>query len=365
MVVLRQVNIDLHNKKNKMNPPSEKIYDLTRKSIMRYFGPIWAASGALGFFGERYWFHDFLKLIPGYTYDDVTLVTKTTTLNANVGNMKMRNDGITPSDYFPDCVVVKHSKNVSLNSVALSGPGLRALLGRDIWQQRTDPFFLSIMAIGETLKDRQKEIAEIACILETAKIDFNERVGIQLNVSCPNVNISHSELSEEITRSLDYLQYISWPVIVKVNALTPIPVMIEAQKHPAFYGVCVSNTIPWGAIPERIPWSDLFGSEVSPLKKRGYSAGGLSGEPLLRLTQDWVWNARRLGFKKHINAGGGILKAEDVDVLFDMGADSVFVGSIVYHKPYNLRGIIKRAHDRWREKNKIVDIIERKSVGAR
>ena len=42
------------------------------------YGPIWAASGALGFFGEGYWFHTF-----GPSLDKLTFVAKTVTLEGN------------------------------------------------------------------------------------------------------------------------------------------------------------------------------------------------------------------------------------------------------------------------------------------
>jgi dihydroorotate dehydrogenase len=85
---------------------------------------------------------------------------------------------------------------------------------------------------------------------------------------------------------------------------------------------------------------------VSPLEERGFSAGGLGGAPLLPLVADWVKRVRVAGFTKHINAGGGVLCANDVDTLADAGADSVFLGSIAMLRGWRVRSAIKRAHKR-------------------
>jgi len=53
------------------------------------FGPVWGASGVLGFFGEGYWYHRYWKPF-GLNFSGVTFVAKTTTLKERSGNMPLK-----------------------------------------------------------------------------------------------------------------------------------------------------------------------------------------------------------------------------------------------------------------------------------
>ncbi|MEK7078406.1 MAG: hypothetical protein AAB911_02450, partial [Patescibacteria group bacterium] len=113
---------------------------------------------------------------------------------------------------------------------------------------------------------------------------------------------------------------------------------VDIANHSACDAICISNTIPWGQLPDRIDWEGLFGSKISPLAHLG--GGGLSGKPLLPLVIDWITKARRVGLRKHINAGGGILSIKDGMKVFMAGADSISLGSIAFLRPWRVEGII-------------------------
>src|SRR5206468_9776189 len=130
--------------------------------------------------------------------------------------------------------------------------------------------------------------------------------------------------------------------IAKISATLSMDAALAIQDHPGCDAICVSNSIPWGELPGRIDWRGLFGDE-SPLKEFG--GGGLSGAPLLAIVADWVREARSRGFRKPINAGGGILRPNDVDVLLDAGASSVFVGSIAMLRGWRLQRTIRHANE--------------------
>ena len=103
------------------------------------YGPVQAASGAQGWFGEGYWYH---KWVPGLNWKGCTFVSKTTTLHARKGNMEVDERG-RAKRLLPKCIVVKMRKGVVLNSVGLSGPGAEALFMMGGLQRRMRPFFLS------------------------------------------------------------------------------------------------------------------------------------------------------------------------------------------------------------------------------
>ncbi len=306
------------------------------------FGPVWAASGVQGFFGEGYWFHRFWKPF-GLDFDGVTFVAKTTTLGPNVGNMPLKRD-FTPEERFPKCIVVKPFQGAVLNSVGLSGPGAMALFRRGLWQLRRDPFFISFMSIAKTSAERLEELRRFVIIFKGELRYFRAPVGLQINYSCPNVGLHAEELVGEVSEGLAIASELGVPIVPKFNAVLPVEVAAEISAHTACDGICVSNTIPWGQLSDEINWEEIFGTKDSPLRHLG--GGGLSSAELLSLVISWIRRGRRAGLKKPINGGGGIHSREDGRFMFGAGADSIFVGSVAILRPWRVRGIVEDAHNR-------------------
>jgi len=100
---------------------------------------VWNASGGVGFFGEGYWFHTYLKSF-GLDFSDVTFVAKNTTLEARAGNLPLRDD-LTPRELMPKCIYVKPWQGIALNAIGLSGPGGRsAFCKRDVGRRGRNRF---------------------------------------------------------------------------------------------------------------------------------------------------------------------------------------------------------------------------------
>ncbi len=257
--------------------------------------------------------------------------------------MKLLSDGITPQKAFPDCVKVDFFKGIALNAVGLSGPGAKALFTTGFWQNWPQPFFLSFMAVGDTPKERLEEVKGFISLLNIYRHDFKAPFGLQINLSCPNVG--HRPVDDfvaEAATQLDLLSELKIPLMPKLSVTTPPSTAAQIAEHPACDALCVSNTIPWGQLSDSISWKDLFGTAESPLEN--YGGGGLSGAPLMPLVEAWVKEARKAKITKPINAGGGILCANDVTRLKNAGASSIFVGSAAFLRPWRVRSIIKRAH---------------------
>ena len=308
--------------------------------------PVWGASGVQGFFGEGYPYHGLLKLLfPGkFSFKNVTLVSKTTTLKLRKGNMPLRKDGITPKKLLPKCITVRPFKGVALNAVGLSGPGAQTLFDDGRWQNYEEPLFISFMSVESDPEIRFAELEEFLTLFARYQYSFKKTPGIQINLSCPNVGLKPEKLVSEARRGLDKVALLvsrRIPTVLKFNALLPIEAAREIESHGRCDGLCMSNTIPWGMLPEQIDWQGLFGSNTSPLEKFG--GGGLSGTPLLPIVRNWVEKARNSGITKHINAGGGILCGEDARELFSAGASSIFIGSVVMLRPWRLQQIVRTA----------------------
>jgi len=154
------------------------------------FGNCILSSGALNFFGDGYWYEKYLRdVVPGYAaaVDRASFVTKTSVLKYRAGNLPL-DENLQPLELRPKCIKIYFFKGggMILNDVSLSGPGLQALLERGDWQKIARPFFISIMAVGNTPEGRLYEIKAMIDLLLAYKNKFAAPVGLQINVSCPN-----------------------------------------------------------------------------------------------------------------------------------------------------------------------------------
>ena len=309
------------------------------------FGPVLNASGARGFF-EGYRYHNWFKLL-GLNFDGCTFVAKTTTLEKKEGNMPLRKDGITPRDWLPKCIKIYPlgGGGMILNAVGLSGPGAEALFEDGRWQERRDPFFISFMPIADTAQARINELKSFVEMFDGYLLEFNAEVGLQINCSCPNADLDENELVDEVIKWLPIAGQLDVPLMPKFSIVTSVEAVKEICDSSYCDAICVSNTIPWGKLPDKVDWVGLFGTNVSPLAQ--FKGGGLSGRPLFGPLVDWVFEARKAGIKKPINAGGGIMDANNVNMLshvIDDKNSSVFVGSVAILGPWRIKEIIKRAH---------------------
>ncbi|KKU54533.1 MAG: Dihydroorotate dehydrogenase family protein [Candidatus Moranbacteria bacterium GW2011_GWE1_49_15] len=322
-----------------------------------HFDPVFVQSGTLNFGGEGWRYHKPLKVVlpERFDFSGTTDVSKTTTFAPRQGNMPL--DGnLQPKELFPKCIYVDHAKGIALNAVGLSGPGMPALLERRILQNKTRPSIISIMAAdGKTTNERLEETDRLGLVLAKAKGSFRAPFGVENNISCPNTDHDPAEkakqekaLAEEVIEQGRILRHhLGSDAVqgIKINPLMTTRTALLIQDSGVYDYIMVSNTIPWLELPEWIDWRKLFGSETSPLIKRGLKQpGGLSGAPLLPIVMRWIIEARAAGITIPIIAGGGVLHPKDVDILYFAGATSISLGSVAFLKPHNVQPIIKRAN---------------------
>ncbi|MEO8065428.1 MAG: HisA/HisF-related TIM barrel protein [Candidatus Doudnabacteria bacterium] len=312
-------------------------------------------SGIRNFDGNGYPYHRYLKG-SGFSFDNCSFVAKTTTLDprrgpayCEGGNMPLRSDGMTPRELKPKCIFVSPRSfllGVALNAVGLSGPGLTELLHKGIWHKLEKPFQISVMSVAGTMHERLQELRDMVWMIRQFR-PFQVPFGIQLNISCPNVEHEDQIIAEKVREtkaSAAILHSLRAPVIVKINTNFPIIAAFEISQDDNCAGFCSSNTIPWLEIPEadRVK---MFGTTLSPLNHiKGAGGGGLSGAYLLPQVVKWVREARVAGIKKPIIAGGGILKPRDVNRLAEAGASAVAIGSVAFLRPWRVQRIINRAN---------------------
>lgn len=303
------------------------------------FGPIWVGSGARGFYGEAYWFHHLFT--PGIraAIAQTTLAAKTVTRYRNEGKMPLTERWL-PQEWFPRCIRVNFLKGAAINAVGLANPGIETMLASAHWQIITEPFFISLMPIGPE-ETQAQEIRECVALLALLLPFFRSRwVGIQLNLTCPNVGAKLSGLWKKAAKLLPLLAPLGIPVVVKINVLVAPEEAAEIATLPGCDGLCVSNTVPYGELPFDIQWDELFG-EKSPLEKMG--GGGLSGAPIFPLVEEWVHMFRSLDTRTYINACGGIMCGRDVRLLRNAGANSVSIATAIMLRPWRVPEIVRCA----------------------
>jgi dihydroorotate dehydrogenase len=317
------------------------------------FGSVWGASGVEGFFGgEEYIYHRWLKRLGLLDMRGMTFVAKTMTLHSNVGNMSVQDDGITPREWRPSCIHVTPGswwRGHALNKVGLTNPGVRELLCRRIWQRREEPFVLSFMQIAsdpdpdQEIKRKRDEAWAFMRLLREARAGFRAPLALQINFSCPNTGPHAQTTLEFILDTLDIASVLKIPIIPKLAVDTSVSDAVVIAQHPACDAICVSNTLAFGSNVGGANWTKLYGA-TSPLATVGKpGGGGLSGAPLLPLVEDWIRRFRALNSNTPINGGGGILSPSDAQRLIRAGANSVFLGSIAFLRPWRVQRTIRHA----------------------
>lgn len=310
------------------------------------FGPIWAMSGMLNFYGEGWPYHKILKFF-GVSFESITLVSKTTTLLPNEGNMPLKKN-LMPIEIIPKSIYINFFKKYALNAISLSGPGAEEILSSEKLHNKTKPFQLSFMSVANSEQERINEFDQFIKILIREYPKYQTRIGLQLNATCPNTKHDNPEI-KEILKMLDMcdpLVEVGIAIILKINVEMPTSNVVTLGEHQNCHGICTSNTVNFGNLPKKINWQKLF-PNGSPLLKRNLNIekpGGLSGAPLFSLVIEQIQELRKAGFIKHINAGGGIIYKKDVAKLLEAGADSISIGSIAFLNPFAIPGIIKRAN---------------------
>ena len=201
------------------------------------------------------------------------------------------------------------------------------------------------MSVAERPRERLEEMREFVQLVKLHIGKFRAKIGIQVNFSCPNVGVQHKRILDEIEVALQRFSELDVPIAVKLSLTSSIEDMLEIDNMNGCDCLVITNTIPWQELPDEIDWNRYFRSSISPLRKRNesFGDGGLSGKPLFRPLTKRVAALRQCGFRKPINAGGGIWYRSHVDALQLVGANGISIGSVAMMRPWRVPEIIRRA----------------------
>ncbi len=261
------------------------------------------ASGAMGFYGDGWWFEKPSFLMGSLRPREFTIIIKTLTYCPRKGNYRW---------WAPwRCVRLLKDGGV-VNAVGLSNPGYEWWMNEP-YQHVLKQGYNAIVSI---MPRNVHEAAQMILDLNHLKI-----VGVQLNVSCPNVEQDHNvDFICKITEAA--LKYSEHPVTVKLSYQDDYLTICKALdgKVAAFELI---NTVPFNI---------MFPGQRSPLEKYKL-VGGVSGKPIKHLAVEALTKVKSAGVKTPIISGGGIENINDVIEREALGADAIVFGSIFMRRP--------------------------------
>lgn len=312
-----------------------------------------AAAGALGWWGEGYWYHNIYKKIsPSFkeTVENLNFVAKTATMNMQIGHLRLKAD-YTPRDMFPSCIKVYPFRGEMLNAVKLSGPKYRILSDTGNWQKvRRQALGISFMPVGKTIEDMISETISFRDQFMIDSQNFQSPVYAQFNGSCPNTGPEHLQLViANLAKLLEILQPLRTErglvLDLKINLLMPNSVVKELWRRDLFDLVTLSNTLPYGTEGFGIKWRYrrlLFWSKKSPLARFG--GGGLSGKRLFKPVCEKIRSLRQDVPGLLIKGSGGILSVERVRIMKACGINvGIEFATVISLRPWRIKKMIAEA----------------------
>jgi dihydroorotate dehydrogenase len=344
------LHLDLINKKL-MNKKDR--FDFNQMPLVQW------ASGAVGFHGEGYWYHSILKLIPGFTKNNITPVFKTVTQNERKGKTPLNRKTFQPKEWFPNSIWVRWFQGSPVNAVGLSNFGIKVHTLEGQWHQQKHPFYISIMAVGEegkpapTVEEKVGQIKFMVDHILTYLQTMPMLAGVQINLSCGNTGHDQKLDMTEAGQSLDAcvpLREAGLQVIPKITADTQIQGFFDIAKHPAVTAIAFSNAIQYEKFSDDEKLENMFfarfGSrllvQASKLVKRVGLAGSVSGLMLFPRVLEKLKELEP--YREHLKPfviGGGIISPHHLRKLVKhMGPyDKIALGSVIFLRPWRIKEI--------------------------
>lgn len=262
------------------------------------------AAGALGFYGNGWWFEQPWRWLNLLRPEEITIITKTLTYYPRKGNLK----------WYAPWQAVRLIENGVVNCVGLTNPGFKWWCSKP-YQYIHKRNYKVIVSLAPDTVDEAKEMA---CVFNDLEI-----VGIQLNI-CPNV-----EHIGSIYDIVDvFLKYTKYPATLKAG-LQDLEVCRQLDGRLTAYELINS-----------VPYELIYPDRTSPLEKYGYK-GSLSGG-IIRNYARMALLYGKYKLKTPIISGGANDSYNEVKWRLDHKADGIVFGSIYMKKAWLPNMIVKR-----------------------
>ena len=216
-----------------------------------------------------------------------------------------------------------------LNSIGLQGPGIEAFIAHDlVWLKKTGARALVSIA-GST----SGEFADVAAKLR-ASAAFDAVVGVEVNISCPNVANRGLVFACDPMASAKVIALVreqlprDMPIFAKLTPdVTDIVTIAQAAVKAGANGLTMINTLLGMVID-----TDLLRPQL------GGVTGGLSGPAVRPVAVRAIWQVRAAMLEGRlptvpIIGVGGVRTGRDALELVAAGASAVQVGTATFNDP--------------------------------
>ncbi len=270
------------------------------------------ASGAMAFRGNGWWFEQPARLLGLLRPQEFTVIVKTLTYRPRRGNLRW---------YAPWRCVRLLSPGGAVNAVGLTNPGY-------LWWCQ-EPYQHTVRRGYKVIASFMPETVAEAKEMTAAFNSLPALVGVQLNLSCPNVSngdVSHiCEIAEAVA------------------TLSRHPVSLKLSYADNYFAVCreMDGKVEAFELINTVPFPVAYPGSVSPLARYGL-VGGVSGRPLKQYATEALVRVRDAGLKTPIISGGGIETYEDVLERESLGAKGFVFGTVFMRHPGRPNAIINR-----------------------
>jgi len=216
-----------------------------------------------------------------------------------------------------------------LNSIGLQGPGIAAFVEHDLAWLRS----VGARALVSVAGSSSGEFADVAAVLRASEA-FDAVVGVEVNISCPNV------ANRGLVFACDPLA--SAKVVALVREQLPRDVPVFAKLSPDVTDiVSVASACVKAGASGLTMINTLLGMAIDTDRMRpqlGGVTGGLSGPGIRPVAVRAVWQVRAAMFEGRfptvpIIGVGGVRTGRDALELVAAGASAIQVGTATFNDP--------------------------------
>jgi dihydroorotate dehydrogenase (NAD+) catalytic subunit len=236
-----------------------------------------------------------------------------------------------------------------INAIGLSGPGLEAFVTGDLPRLLALPCPLIISVGGFSVPEYVSLAAGLRGALdESLSGDWISRVGLELNVSCPNVHSACISIGSDPGETSTVVAAVraEWPGLLVVK-LTPnvadITLMGRAAEAAGADAIAAVNTYQ-GLALDRTTLKPYLGN----------TTGGLSGPAIKPLALRAVFDLFKV-LRIPIIGMGGVAGVQDVLEFMACGARVVAVGSCAFRDPCLVRVLASGLSEVFESRNYVLD----------